>query len=185
MLPTPNWCPITTYWLALTWQCPTPETDLQIRPSQKPQKYKDIRSILIEIYFFWSARFCHLWYLSSNHVHVKKKKRCTCRWSHPETSVTVYHQTPCSTQKPTRQVQPTLKLWKHKRISLQTFSKEHHSPAPLTSSLLTSIHHTLAGIPITLSSSVSLNPTSMSHQMPVPQDLFYSLASFQFPPLST
>ena len=116
---------------------------------------------------------------------LKKKKRGTCRWSHPVTSVTGYHQTPHSTQKPTRQVQPTLKLWKHKRTSLQTFSKEHHSPTPLTSSLLISVHHTLAGIPITWSSSVFLNPTSMSHQMPVPQDLFYSLASFQFPPLST
>ena len=89
---------------------------------------------------------------------LKKKKRCTCRWSHPVTSVTGYHQTPRSTQKPTRQVQPTLKLWKHKRISLQTFSKEHHSPTPLTSSLLTSVHHTLAGIPITWSSSCLPQP---------------------------
>ena len=67
---------------------------------------------------------------------LKKKKRCACRWSHPVTSVTGYHQTPYSTQKPTRQVQPTHELWKHKRISLQTFSKEHHPHLPPTNNIL-------------------------------------------------
>ena len=67
---------------------------------------------------------------------LKKKKRCACRWSHPVTSVTGYHQTPYSTQKPTRQVQPTHELWKHKRISLQTFSKEHHPHFPPTNNIL-------------------------------------------------